>query len=175
MAGLKRIKLCILFLLGIVICMTGCKNNILKTEEEKNDEKCQQIIMAIESHNGDALKKLFSETALNETSNFSEGCDYLFSEYHGTVESIKRTRYSSNTHYESGKHAREIDCEYEITTSEETYLLYFNDWQSNTIEPEKEGLYSIKMVTLEIKNNTENFDPGSRNKRAGIYYPAWDE
>ena len=62
-----------------------------------------------------------------------------------------------------------------ITTSEETYFLYFNDWESNTIDPEKEGLYSVKMVTLEIKDNTENFDPGSRNKRAGIYYPAWDE
>ena len=174
--AMKRNILCILLLFGIVVCMTGCNiNNIFKTEEEKNDEKCQQIIMAIENHDADALKGLFSKTALHETSDFSEGCDYLFSEYHGTVVSIKRTRYSSNTHYESGKHAREIDCEYEITTSEETYFLYFNDWESNTIDPEKEGLYSVKMVTLEIKDNTENFDPGSRNKRAGIYYPAWDE
>lgn len=51
--AMKRNILCILLLFGIVVCMTGCNiNNIFKTEEEKNDEKCQQIIMAIENHGG---------------------------------------------------------------------------------------------------------------------------
>ena len=53
---MKRNILCILLLFGIVVCMTGCNiNNIFKTEEEKNDEKCQQIIMAIENHDADAM------------------------------------------------------------------------------------------------------------------------
>ena len=46
--------------------------------------------MAIESQDADALKELFSKTAPNETSNFSEGWNYLFSEHHGTVDSIKK-------------------------------------------------------------------------------------
>ena len=41
--AMKRNILCILLLFGIVVCMTGCNiNNIFKTEEEKNEEKCQQ-------------------------------------------------------------------------------------------------------------------------------------
>ena len=60
--AMKRNILCILLLFGIVVCMTGCNiNNIFKTEEEKNDEKCQQIIMAIENHDADALKGLFQK------------------------------------------------------------------------------------------------------------------
>lgn len=61
----------------------------INNRRRKIDEKCQQITMAIEIRDADALKELFSETALNETSNFSEGCNYLFSEHHGTVDSIK--------------------------------------------------------------------------------------
>lgn len=90
--AMKRNILCILLLFGIVVCMTGCNiNNIFKTEEEKNDEKCQQIIMAIENHDADALKGLFSETALHETSDFSEGCDYLCGQWLGTLENLDVT------------------------------------------------------------------------------------
>ena len=76
---------------------------------------------------------------------------------------------------EKGKHSREIDAEYEIKTTEDEYFLYINYWPTNSIDSKNEGVYSLKLVTMEERNNTPDFDPGSINKIPGIYYPDDDE
>lgn len=160
-------------LLGVLWLLLGTAGCIAVTEEEQTDELCAAIITALEQQDEEKIKALFSERALSEADDFADGCRYLFELYHGEKCSAERIRFSSDTSYDSGRHSREIDAEFEVATDEEHYFLYINWWQSDTLQPANQGLYSLKMVTLDTRNQTSDFDPGSRSKRAGIYHPDW--
>lgn len=50
-------------------------------------------------------------------------------------------------------------------------MIYFNYWQTNTIEPDMEGIYSMGMVPINEEDTNDSYD----QKRIGIYYPGWLE
>ena len=172
---MKKLKI----ILGVFIIMfifSGCSlKELFVSEEEKTDRECDRIIQALENEDNEKLEKIFSEKALEEATNISQGYDFVSTTCKGDFLTKERIRFSSVSHYDKGKHSREIDAEYEIKTTEDEYFLYINYWPTNSIDSKNEGVYSLKLVTMEERNNTPDFDPGSINKIPGIYYPDDDE
>ena len=100
---IKKIK--IISLLCILSCMVGgcrIKDKIklhLMSEFDKSDIECEKVINAIDTHDKNKIKKLFSENTLKKADDLEEGYEYLFEEYRGELEEINRIDYSSTTHY----------------------------------------------------------------------------
>lgn len=165
----------LLIIIGVLILMFnfgGCRlKELLMNEYEKTERECRKIAEILDHKDEDALKGLLTERTLTETEDLDKGIEFMMSEYQGTSTKIERVSYSSLSNYDKGKHSREIDTYYKIYTDKETYMIYFNYWQTNTIEPDMEGIYSMGMVPVNEEDTNDSYD----QKRIGIYYPGWLE
>ncbi len=150
--------------------LSGCNKvkECFMDEYEKTDRECKRILSALEKEDREALKDLFTQQTVKNTEDLEEGLDYLQKLYKGPHSEVSRISYSSRSKFVKGKHSREIDAFFRIKTEEETYILYMNYWQTNTINPEMEGIYALGMV----KEKDEEFSVGYDDTNMGIYYPG---
>ena len=157
---------------GILIVMmlglSGCKiTELFKTNDAKEKDLARSVVERIAEGEEEGLMALFSEDALASCTDFETGFAYAQNQYSGDYESMSQVSYHEQTHYDKGKHAREVRAEYEIKTSAETYFLYLYGWQSDTIDPSREGL---RRILFTKSRAGETYD-----QRSGIYHPGWDE
>lgn len=68
---------------------------------------------------------MFSENTLEKADDLEKGSDYLFSEYQGELEKIKRTDYGSVTYYGNKFDlTREVSAEFLVSTKDKKYDFY---------------------------------------------------
>ena len=153
----KKIKiislLCVLsFLLG----GCGIKDKIklyFMSEFDKSNIECEKIINAINTHDEKEIKKLFSENTLEKADDLEKGSEYLFSEYQGELEKIKRTDYGSVTYY-GNKY--DFYIEYMIAEGKKSKDQGISKLVVKAFENGKQPIY-------------KDYD------KVGIYWPGWDE
>ncbi len=150
--------------------LSGCNKikECFMNEYDKTDRECKWILSALEKEDREALKDLFTQQTVKSTEDLEEGLDYLQKLYKGPYSEVSQISHTSETKYIKGKHSREIDALFRIKTEEETYILYMNYWQTNTINPEMEGIYALGMV----KEKDKESSVGYIDANMGIYYPG---
>lgn len=138
----------------------------LGSEDEIADQMMENIVAALDSGDADALKALFSKTALEEAIDIDQQISNLLMFYEGELDSFKGFNSSSND-IEHGKNVKkQIIGQYQLTTDKETYriIYYFNVIDEEN--PDKVGLSLLEVVTDELYQEND-FD--YIGKEPGVY------
>lgn len=138
-------------------------------EHELADKRMAGIIDAIEQHDGDALKAMFSRKASDEAANIDDEIDYLFSLIQGRIESWERDRISSGESIAYGKTTKHIEVWYDITTDIGLYKIFFLDYTFDTINPDNAGLFALRAIKAESEK--EQFTFAEDMAIAGVWQP----
>ncbi len=177
---MKKIKLCIIigevkrvrkvkviFLLFLLcISIGGCirpmsrRERLMKglgSEDEIADQIMEDIAAALDAGDADALKSLFSKTALEEATDIDQQISNLLMFYEGELDSFKGFNSSSND-IEHGKNVKkQIIGQYQLTTDKETYRIIYHYNVIDKENPDKVGLSLLEVVTDELYQE-DDFD-----------------
>ena len=140
------------------------------SSDDKNaDKRMEQILSAIKDEDKEAMKALFSKQALDETDDFDHGLDYLFEFFQGDVESWERYSLSSSSKIRHGKKSVMIRSRFTVSTDKRDYLFFVLDYTKDTITPDNEGLYTLRVIKAEDKET--EFTYWQDMMIPGIYKP----
>jgi len=117
--------------------------------EKRSDAMFETILSAIENRDGDTIKALFSEEALEEANDIDAAIEYLFNLFDGEIVSWERDRQGADESFRSGRHSRSIHTWYTVHTETGRYLFLLLDYDINTIDPDLEGLYTLHGINAE--------------------------
>jgi len=169
---LKKIKFIFLIIsiLSLVSCTSLGKNRLFDDTGKKADIRLKQIVEIINNKDKEALKKIFSEQALNEAIDLDERIDYLFDFINGEITSWeKRVGGSSTDSVNKGKKEKTLMSWYIVNTNNQNYLIAFCEWLIDTENPENVGVYMLYLIKAEDEKQFKGFGPTTRY--AGIYKP----
>lgn len=168
----KRI-LTLLFLISIFI-LSSCSfvENIKVIKDysgNEADERIEQLVEALENDNKDEVKSIFSKKALNDAEGFDNSLEQLFDYFQGNVEEWERVRYSGGSSVRNGKKSEYSESWYKVETDLESYMFFLIDYTTDTINPDNQGLYTLRV----IKAEDEDTEFGSVQDMTipGIYIP----
>ena len=153
----------------LTACSLGGGRVLASNEDKKADVRMEQVLSAIKDKDKEAMKALFSKQALDENKDFDSGIDYLFSFFQGDVKSSKIDKWSSDESTRDGKESLMLRSWYTVDTSKEKYLFFIIDYTKDTINPDNEGLYTLRVIKAEDKET--QFTSWQDMKLAGIYKP----
>jgi hypothetical protein len=185
-------------LIGMVTMtlMGGC--SVYPTDNsgkyEDIDAAANQIILALDTQDSESLKAVFSETALTEAEDIDEGVQYVMNFFEGESISVEAHGRVVSEHIGSPKNSQYITTSYYIETGIERYILRIEYWTSANPNARDIGVYRVYFATEE-ENNIEmelfrnlqdeylenmqgpapEWNYGASYRRAGIYWPGWDE
>ena len=153
--------------------LTSCSfggGGIMYISDEKNaDKRMEQILSAIKDEDKEGMKALFSKQALDETDDFDKGVDYLYDFIQGDVESWERYTLSAGEKIKHGKKSVMIRSWYTVSTEKEDYLFFVLDYAKDTITPDNEGLYTLRVIKSE--DEEKEFTYWQDMMLPGIYIP----
>ncbi len=154
-AGKLIIGVCILLL--TTSCSIG--NSRVDMLNKNNDsEKVEEILLKtfeyIEEENYKGMKNLFSKQAQSEVKDFDSDIKYLFDFFEGDVLEWESDGSSTSERIKSGKRVRIIYKYFTIETTENRYVLFIGYYPEDEVNPDNEGVYSMRMV-LEENEETE--------------------
>lgn len=156
--------------LGLLSCGSFKSEILARDDNTIADTRFQNIIEAIENNDKEGLKKMFSPEALKEAKDIDGGIDYIMEFYKGKMKSRDKGTIPSTDLVEDGEKKSELDCEYIVTTDEDTYIVFFIDQKVDTKNPDNVGLYMLQII--KESDEDKEFDwGGDKTKCAGIYRP----
>ncbi len=132
--------------ISMILLITNQSCNMTKTDDERIEEKTQEIIKNLETSNKEGIKNLFAKTKIKNISNFDYSIDNLLDYYNGTFQSKKN--------YSHGKF-RDKNGEFsttwflpstDVTTSVETYRIAFYYCTEYTTDKDSVGIWSMYII-----------------------------
>ena len=132
------------------------------------DIRMEEILTAIKDKDSNAIKLLFSKKAISESDNLDDGIKYLFDYIKGNIDSYEQTHWDSDESREYGKKTLMIRFSVKISTDEDEYDLFVADFSTDTINPDNEGVYMMKIIRMADKADQP---PWIDILCAGIYRP----
>ena len=162
--------LIILNLLSLSSCI-GIKNRkdtnrIVIGDEQKMDARVEQIISALKDSDKDTLKSLFSQKAVDESTDLDNELDLLFDYIQGSIESWEIEHgWSSSKSIRYGKTSIMIRFVFDVVTDVDTYSFFIIDYNVDTISPENEGVYMLEVHKSSYNGEWESWQ---KRMRAGI-------
>lgn len=141
--------MCVLFLSSCII--GGSRTDMLDNmnDEETADARLEQVLEAINNEDKDALKSMFSQTALEEAEDFDGSMEYLFSFFQGEVISWESHGLSGSERFHDGERTKRLHVYYNVNTDQKEYIMYFVQWTVDTEHPENVGIYALRVVKAE--------------------------
>ena len=155
--------LCLLMILSIAFCLTGCKSRTdemagLEAHTDKQINKMKkQVIKCINKQDKEGLKKLFSKDAQKHIDDLDGKLDQLIGAFNGNkIESAK----GSGTDFEGSADAQPLHIygDYDLKLSNgEKYEILINICDIDDENKEKEGLFQIVLMTFSSDDSPEDF------------------
>ena len=147
-------------------------------DDERADDRLEEVIEALEKQDKDTLKAMFSEQALDDADDFDCNMDYLFDFFQGEVASWEKssgpTVFESNDH---GHKTKEVSSYYYVNTDKIKYFFLLRDYPVDTDHSNNVGLYMLLVVKAEDEANIWDgdqkilYDGDKKISHAGIYIP----
>ena len=134
---------------------------------EKEDDRFEKVIEALEKKDKDALKAVFSKQALSDADDFDRRLDYLFDFFQGTVESWEKTGHGGGSSIGGGT-TEYWDLFYTVITKKNVYRFYLLTYPVDTFNSDNVGLYTLRVVKKEDEDKVRGIKP------AGVYVPDLD-
>jgi len=114
--------------------------------KQQTDVKMQRIADAVKSQDEPALKKLFSQRALDKATDLDRGLKYFLSAFPTGPVTWKSQGSGSESQNESLKQIVELYGEYEVTGGGKKYELYFAYFSANDYDSQNVGIYALGVV-----------------------------
>ena len=155
--------LCLLMILSIAFCLTGCKSRTdemagLEAHTDKQINKMKkQVIKCINKQDKEGLKKLFSKDAQKHIEDLDGKLDQLIGAFNGNK--IKSAK-GSGTDFEGSADAQPLHIygDYDLKLSNgEKYEILINICDIDDENKEKEGLFQIVLMTFSSDDSPEDF------------------
>lgn len=167
---MKR-KIFILLMFVNVILLSSCSKGghrfiIFDDSDKKADARLEDILDALKDGDKDALKAMFSKKALSDADDIDGQIDYLFDFFQGSVESWENTGNSGDESIKNGKKSSMLRTFYTVKTDKDEYKFFLIDYPIDTINPDNEGLYTLRVV-----DRFTQFTKWPDMQIAGIYKP----
>ena len=162
---MKKIKV---VLCCVILCINlgGCKKPMnrgerltkeLGSEQQMADRMMEDIAAALDAGDADALKSLFSKTALEEATDIDQQISDLLEFYQGKKQSFEGDA-SSGTHTKYGEDIeKQLIGQYLLTTDKESYRVMYDYTVIDKDNPDAEGLSQLEVVTDELYQE-DDFD-----------------
>ena len=157
----------IIKLLAVLICLSllcSCTGGDImyivrnvKDVGQLADERMEQIVVALKEKDKEALKSLFSPKAINEIDNFEKDVDNLFNFFQGAVETWERDSLSAEKSIRYGKKSVMIRFGILISTDIDDYSLFIIDYNTDTIDPDNEGVYMLEIAKQSYDGEWESW------------------
>ena len=167
--------LCLLMILSIAFCLTGCKSRTdemagLEAHTDKQINKMKkQVIKCINKQDKEGLKKLFSKDAQKHIEDLDGKLDQLIGAFNGNkIESAK----GSGTDFEGSADAQPLHIygDYSLKLiNGEKYVIMINICDIDDDNKEKEGLYQITLMTFSKDAAPEEFYIETNDDDYGIF------
>lgn len=163
-----------LLLLISILLLSSCslgggKMMIYDDSDKKTDARMEQLLETIKNQDKVAFEAVFSKQALNEVNGFDDSMEYLFEFFQGNVDTWKRDRFTSETLSEYGKKSVMLVSWYTVETDKDKYMFFIIDYSEDTINPDKEGLYTLRVIKAEDEDT--QFASWQKMTIPGIYMP----
>lgn len=152
---MSKIILCLITIVGVLFLSSciigGSRTDMLDNmnDREAADARLEQVLEAIKNEDKDALKSMFSQTALEEAEDFDDRMEYLFSFFQGEVVSWERFAFNVSERINHGKMTKRNYVWYKVNTDQQEYYMYFVQWTVDTEHPENVGIYALRVVKAE--------------------------
>lgn len=121
-----------------------------KSDKDIAEVRMKQILAAIENHEKDTIKKMFSKSTVNKSDDFDANIDSLFSFFQGDVESYDS--WAGPGVFEeksSGNNKKEVQSTYDVKTTEQKYRISIQEFLVDTENPDNIGIYSFSIIKAE--------------------------
>ncbi len=164
---MKKYFLLVISILSIFSIICGC--SVIESDDDLADARIKQVFSAIENKDRTLMYNQFSQNAIS--GDLQTKITDLFAFIEGDTISWSRDESSVVLDtVEYGKRSKQLTTWYTIKTTQEEYLVLLIDYPIDTIEPDNEGLYTLKI----IKSADENKLTGTTEDWTlpGIYLPA---
>jgi len=141
----------------------GSRVDMLNKSNDKEiiNARLEQIIAAIENSDKDAIKEMFSESALQEAEDIDGEIEQLLALFPNGIDSWNKVGNQTFDNWDHGYSQKSISAGYYVFVGDKQYTFSILDRIINTENPEEVGLYSV-VVYDDIDKK-----PGVYN--AGIY------
>ncbi len=160
-------KIFIFMLLNVVILFSSCSFKNVKylfyDDSMKADARMKQIIEAIKDNDKEGLKILFSKQALKESNDIDGSITDLFKFIHGDIKSWNQDSEISDESIEGDKKTTKIQSWFIVNTDNIKYKFFTVDYPIDMIHPNNQGLYTIRVVKAEDKDDSL--------QEAGVFTP----
>jgi len=175
MKKLTSTLLCLLLILSIAFCLTGCKSRTdemagLEAHTDKQINKMKkQVIKCINKQDKEGLKKLFSKDAQKHIDDLDGKLDQLIGAFNGNK--IKSAK-GSGTDFEGSADAQPLHIygDYSLKLiNGEKYVIMINICDIDDDNKEKEGLYQITLMTFSKDAAPEEFYIETNDDDYGIF------
>lgn len=161
----KKVIILIILLVVLVLLLMSYKWVIYSNYVMKKTG--HSLITALEKHDQNAIRALFSTKALKDATDFEEGMTYLMDICDGSVLEYVDGGFHDSISVIDGKKYASFNKIYILTLETGEYNMFFQ-YKTGPTKVEK-GLYSLGVVERNKKGDSE-YSSG----RAGIYHPGWD-
>lgn len=168
-------KLIVIFLLITTLLFSSCSLGglIYDDSREKGDERLEKVLEATTNKDKDALRAMFSETALSETEDIDGRMEYLFDFFQGKVIYREFGGATGGGEHSYGHVTEEYRSWYTVDTDKEKYFIFMVECTADTDHPDNVGLYMLQVIKAEDEDT--QFDGGRETLCAGIYMPTEEE
>ena len=164
---MKKLIICAMLtaaaLLQSSCSLGGSRTDMLNKSNDREviNTRLEQIIAAIENSDKDAMKAMFSESALQEAEDIDGEIEQLLALFPNGIDSWTHIVNEVSEKQNHGKREKSITASYYVYTGDQQYVFAIMDRIINTENPEKVGLFAIDV--FDDKNNE------FRAFSAGIY------
>lgn len=158
----------------MLLILNACSQNesgtiSLNGNAEKADERLEELLEVMKNQDNVNLSALFSKQAISDNENFDDGVTYLLQFFEGEISSWERDRFTFEAIKDNGETSVKLIAWYTIETKEDKYMLFMTDYTINTINPDMQGLYALRVI--KAKNEDEEFTYWQDMDNPGIYIP----
>jgi hypothetical protein len=165
----KNLIPCLLLLI-IALVVGGCNIGFggRITERSQMDKMANTLVMGIQENDSDTIKQLFSKGVCEEVGDekLDIGVAYLHTFLEGDIISCEYFSHVARITNDDWKKRRALDCVYKVTTTVDTYKMYFLYNKTDTITPDHKG-----MLNLWMSRDSVEFYGVVRDEFKGIYVP----
>lgn len=144
-------------------------NLVYSNESKIADARLVDILTAIKDKDREVLRNMFSTQALDEIEDFDSQVDYLLSLFQGDVKSWEQDVWGSDASIEYGEKSVMIKSWHIVETDKDIYLFFMIIFSEDTINPDNEGLYTLRVIKAE--DEATEFTYWQDMEIAGIYKP----
>ena len=149
--------------------MINLRLNELNEDAKISNKHLDDILGVLKSKDKEALKEMFSVSALKVAKDIDKGIDYVMDFFDGEIISVDGGPGRSAESNNSGVSVAEDTYQYTITTDKGIYEVFLIYISKDTFNPENEGLYMLQII--DGNNVKSECDKGQVIRCPGVYCP----